>query len=76
MPHLEIGVIVPRPMQSTAASSSTESMDAARNGILLRVMIGFVKVLQDARQREADRVLARYRDLTREISQRPMTHFF
>jgi hypothetical protein len=61
---------------SAAATSSTESMDATRKGIVLRGLIGFVKALQDARQREADRVLAHYRDLTREISQRPMTHLF
>ena len=62
-------------MQSTA-SSFTESVDAPRNSFLLRVLIGFVKVLQDARQREADRVLANYQHLIREISQRPTTHFF
>jgi hypothetical protein len=61
-------------MQSTAASS-IESMDAPHKGILLRALIGFVKALQDARQREAESLLADYRDLTREISQRPMTHF-
>ena len=51
-------------MQSNA-SSSTEPMDAPRKGLLLRVLIGFVKALQDARQREADRFLADYQQLTR-----------
>jgi hypothetical protein len=46
-------------MQSIA-TSFTEPVGAPRNGLLLRVLIGFVKVLQDARQREADRVLANY----------------
>ena len=62
-------------MQSIA-SSFTEPVDAPRNGLLLRVLIGFVKVLQDARQRKADRVLANYQQLIREIGQRPTTHFF
>jgi hypothetical protein len=48
-------------MQSPAASSSTEAMDDRRNGILLRILMGFVKALQDARQREADCLLADYR---------------
>ena len=62
-------------MQSIA-TSFTEPAGAPRNGHLLRVLMGFVKVLQDARQREADRVLANYQQLIREISQRPTTHFF
>jgi hypothetical protein len=62
-------------MQSIA-TSFTEPVDAPRNGLLLRVLIGFVKALQDARQREADRVLANYQQLIREISQRPTTHSF
>ena len=62
-------------MQSIA-SSFTEPVDAPRNGLLLRVLTGFVKVLEDARRRQADRVLANYQQLIREISQRPMTHFF
>lgn len=48
-------------MQSPAASSSTDPMDAVPNGLLLRILMGFVKALQDARQREADRLLADYR---------------
>ena len=60
-------------MQSIA-TSFTEPAGAPRNGLLLRVLMGFVKVLQDARQREADRVLANYQQLIREISQRPTTH--
>jgi hypothetical protein len=62
-------------MQSIA-TSSTEPVDAPHNGLLLRVLIGFVKALQDARQREADRFLTDSQQLTREISQRRMTHFF
>jgi hypothetical protein len=57
-------------------SSFTEPVDAPRNGLLLRVLIGFVKVLQDARQRKAGRVLANYQQLIREIEHRPTTHFF
>jgi len=52
-------------MQSTAASSSTETVNIPRNGLLLRVLKRFVKALQDARQREADRFLADYQQLTR-----------
>jgi hypothetical protein len=33
--------------------------------------MGFVKAVQDSRQREANRVLARYYRLTRDTSQRP-----
>jgi hypothetical protein len=58
------------------ASTFTEPVDATRKGLLLRVLTGFVKVLQDARQREADLVLTNYQQLIREISQRPMIHFF
>jgi len=52
-------------MQSTAASGPTETVNIPRNGLLLRVLKRFVKALQDARQREADRLLADYQQLTR-----------
>jgi hypothetical protein len=47
-------------MQPTAAGSSTEAVDSPRHGLLLRVLMGFVKALQDTRQREANRLVADY----------------
>ena len=58
-------------MQPTAAGTSTEAVDSPRHGLLLRFLMGFVKAVQDSRQREANRHLARYYRLTRDTSQRP-----
>jgi hypothetical protein len=58
-------------MQLTVAGSSTEAVDSPRHGILLRVFRGFVKAVQDSRQREANRRLARYYRVARDPSQRP-----
>ena len=47
-------------MRSTTAGSSTEAVDRRRHGLLLGVLMEFVKAVQDSRQREANRLLACY----------------
>ena len=64
-------------MRSIAADGFIEAVDRPRNGFLLRVLMGFLKALQDARQREADRLVADYQRPSRSASGEPlMTHFF
>jgi hypothetical protein len=56
-------------MRSTTAGSSTEAVDRRRHGLLLGVLMEFVKAVQDSRQREADRRVADYiHNLTRDTS--------
>jgi len=60
----------------TGTSSPIESTDTPRrHGRLLRMLMQCVKALQDARQREADQLVANYEELRRKVGHKAPARF-
>jgi len=55
--------------------TETQAQTSKRKGLFVRILLRLLQALQDALQREAEREIAHYQDLTRDMRDRKTRSF-